>query len=431
MLKLFQRKEKIVIDGKKYSLKEKIGEGAYADVLRVKAKVPIDNCVYFALKRTRCETAELREDSLREISILKRIDHANVLSCVGSSVVDSGKGKCEILFVMPLMVMGTLQHVINRGKYPSSGLLNDPNSSLLCTSVPSLLYQCLLGLAAIHEAGYRHADLKPDNILLHTRNGGICPVLSDLGSATALVQTVSNRKEALAVQEYAASHTTASYRSPELWDASLQLLSQSGGLVIDGRADVWSFGCILHALLFSQTPFESPSQGLSTIAIQSGTIKIPVVGVATPEEQELGREYHVWVCLLTYSLEVRIADRIQVTDLLTLLDPIVREDGRAGQVHRLLRYIDNRAASGKRTWINFSTANSLKFSMSEPFPGYTAGAGSATIVPAARTTHPTPANSRVQPPPPPPLTAVSTAVGIVGTANTVAEEDEFGEFQSG
>ncbi len=37
--------------------------------------------------------------------------------------------------------------------------------------------------------------------------------------------------------------------------------------VIDGRADVWSLGCVAYALAFGGNPFESPSEGLLTLAI--------------------------------------------------------------------------------------------------------------------------------------------------------------------
>ena len=93
-------------------------------------------------------------------------------------------------------------------------------------------------------------------------------VISDFGSTGPLKTKVSTRSEALLLQEDAAVKTTASIRPPELYDCPSEI-------IIDGKVDVWGIGCALFHMLFSRNPFESPLNGLSTLAVISGNYSIP------------------------------------------------------------------------------------------------------------------------------------------------------------
>ena len=108
--------------------------------------------------------------------------------------------------------------------------------------------------------------MKPANILLSSTRQA---VLTDFGSCASICQPVGNRQDALNIQDHAASHSTASIRAPELVD------TPSSGVTITGKADIWSLGCTFFACLFARTPFEDPVQGLSTLAVLSGTFKYP------------------------------------------------------------------------------------------------------------------------------------------------------------
>ncbi len=90
-------------------------------------------------------------------------------------------------------------------------------------------------------------DFKPANILL---GKNLEAVLTDFGSAAPLRISVESRMEAMRVQDEAAVNTTASYRSPELFNTPSHC-------ELDGRCDVWSFGCSMYAMFFSRTPFET------------------------------------------------------------------------------------------------------------------------------------------------------------------------------
>ena len=89
----------------------------------------------------------------------------------------------------------------------------------------------------------------------------------DFGSAKPAKVTVTDRSQALLIQEKAAGECTASYRAPELWDTPSEC-------VIDERVDVWSLGCLLFAATAAgKTPFEYATDaagGSLALAVMSG-----------------------------------------------------------------------------------------------------------------------------------------------------------------
>jgi serine/threonine protein kinase len=316
--------KKVVINGVSYTEKKLIGEGAFAYVYHMKAYSPMrladaggatdKTKQQYAVKKLLCQTPEQRNDALKEIEVLKTVDHEFVMP-----YVDSESNQTEVYIVMPLCDLGTLQQFVTRGVFPfQSGIVYNSTGSALDTAIkdglPRVLLQTVTGLLALHRAGFRHADLKPDNILLQfLPSAEVKPLITDFGSATPIRQVVQSKADRLNLQEYAASYSTASYRAPELWEASDQTLSNDGKLVVDGKADVWSFGCIIYALLYASTPFESAAQGLSTLAIQSGTYKKPSLPCTASKAQT--STFLMYNQLIQECLEVQTEARVDAQGL--------------------------------------------------------------------------------------------------------------------
>src|SRR5215469_7831888 len=101
------------------------------------------------------------------------------------------------------------------------------------------------GVAAAHDAGILHRDIKPQNVLV-TKSG--YAKLADFGLAK-LLERISQEDETRTLEDGItrpgiALGTTA-YMSPE----------QASGKHLDARTDVFSFGVLLYEALGSKRPF--------------------------------------------------------------------------------------------------------------------------------------------------------------------------------
>jgi Tol biopolymer transport system component len=108
------------------------------------------------------------------------------------------------------------------------------------------------GLAAAHDAGITHRDLKPDNVLL-TRDGRV--KILDFGLAR--VTAASATQETRTITDPGTVMGTPGYMSPE----------QVRGQVVDHRSDIFSLGIILYELLSDKRAFQGESSADMMTAI--------------------------------------------------------------------------------------------------------------------------------------------------------------------
>jgi tRNA A-37 threonylcarbamoyl transferase component Bud32 len=179
-----------------------------------------------ALKMLDPEMAEdeaFRERFIRESRIAAGLDHPNVVT-----VYDAGEAD-GVLYLSMRYVEGTDLERLLRGV-----------SKLEPPRAVSIVSQCAAALDAAHAEGLVHRDVKPANILLSSE--GRTPVdrvyLSDFGVTKRLHSGAGLTRTGQFVG-------TVDYVAPE----------QIRGEDVDGRADVYSLGCVLFRCLTGGVPF--------------------------------------------------------------------------------------------------------------------------------------------------------------------------------
>jgi hypothetical protein len=160
----------------------------------------------------------------READTLARLRHPNIVSALAAGQV----GK-ELFMVMELAEGMSLAAVLHRRQDNRLGMF--PVESVL-----HIAGQTCSGLAAAHAIGVVHRDIKPSNLMVSAR-GHL--MIVDFGIARLLED---NSPRLTAPSETVG---TLSYMSPE----------QAAGADVDGRSDLYSFGCVLYELLAGRPPF--------------------------------------------------------------------------------------------------------------------------------------------------------------------------------
>src|SRR5262249_177576 len=152
------------------------------------------------------------------------LNHANIAHLHGFEESDGVRA-----LVMELVEGEDLAQRLTRGPLPIDETL-------------SIAKQIAEALEAAHDQGIIHRDLKPANI--KSRPDGIVKVL-DFGLAKAIEPGVtpdlsqSPTITTPAMTQLGMILGTAAYMSPE----------QARGRLIDKRADIWAFGCVVFEML--------------------------------------------------------------------------------------------------------------------------------------------------------------------------------------
>jgi serine/threonine-protein kinase len=220
-----------VINGK-YEVTEVLGVGGMGVVYKVRHLI-LQNKNVFALKvlhpRFSCQS-NFQTRFLREVEIAMDLTHENVIQ-----IRDFGVTEQSLLFY-------TMDF------FPGKSLkaLLEEKGALPPGRATAIARQVLLALAEAHKLGIVHRDLKPDNILIEASPEGEDRVrILDFGIAKLLIQD-TEKDDGLTRDGVIG---TPKYMSPE----------QASCEKVDGRADLYSLGVILHEMLAGLPPFNGDS----------------------------------------------------------------------------------------------------------------------------------------------------------------------------
>ncbi|KAJ8750021.1 hypothetical protein K2173_013936 [Erythroxylum novogranatense] len=192
-----------------YEKLEKIGQGTYSSVFRARE---VETGKMFALKKVRFDNlqAESIRFMAREIMILRRLDHPNIMSLEG---IITSRLSSSIYLVFEYM------------EHDLAGLSSSPEISFSESQVKCYMKQLLCGIEHCHIRGVIHRDIKAANVLIN--NEGILKI-GDFGLANVL--------NLRSKQQLTSRVVTLWYRPPELL-----MGSTSYGVAVD----LWSVGCVL------------------------------------------------------------------------------------------------------------------------------------------------------------------------------------------
>ncbi|KAJ2002970.1 negative regulator of the PHO system [Coemansia thaxteri] len=197
-----------------YQRLEHLGEGTYATVY--KGRSPKGEIV--ALKEIHLDPEEgAPSTAIREISLMKELDHENVVK-----LLDVVHTETKLMLVFEFMDKDLKRYMDANGNH----------GALPPQTIKLLMYQLLKGIKYCHDMRVLHRDLKPQNLLINSRNQ---LKLGDFGLARAVgipVNTFSNEV------------VTLWYRAPDV------LL---GSRSYSNTIDIWSAGCIM-AEMFTGRP---------------------------------------------------------------------------------------------------------------------------------------------------------------------------------
>jgi serine/threonine protein kinase len=177
----------------------------------------------FALKMLKTETARDREEIgylKHELEVAKDLNHPNVIR-----VYEFDMQNAAPFLVLELFSALNLKQVLREGPDPIAYLAD------------RIVNHASLGLHYLHEKGWVHCDVKPDNFLV-----------DDDGNVKLIDFSIAQRPRRSLLSFFGVKQAvkgTRSYMSPE----------QIRGETPDARSDVYSFACVVFELLTGRPPY--------------------------------------------------------------------------------------------------------------------------------------------------------------------------------
>jgi len=212
-----------------YEVERFLGEGAFAEVYRVKHRF-LGRQAMKVFKRVGMTVQEI-EEMLGEAILLSRIGHPNIVRVFDANVFEAERGTCGY-FTMENVPGGSLDKF-----WRSYGMSLVPVETAV-----DLIKQVCRGIAQAHreKPPIIHRDIKPQNILVGYEADGLRARVSDFGLA----------KKVNPLTLLATAAGTLPFKPPEAF------VEQKGDSC---AADVWAIGTTLYMLFTDQLPFDIPA----------------------------------------------------------------------------------------------------------------------------------------------------------------------------
>lgn len=199
----------------------------------------------FALKMLKTETARDREELgylKHELEVAKDLNHPNLIR-----VYELHTQTAAPFLVLELFSALNLKQVLREGPDPIAFLAD------------KIVNHASLGLHYLHEKGWVHCDVKPDNFLV-----------DDEGNVKLIDFSIAQRPKRSLLSFFGVKQPvkgTRSYMSPE----------QIRGETPDARSDVYSFACVAFELLTGRPPYTGSTPNELLIAHLRSSVPSAIV----------------------------------------------------------------------------------------------------------------------------------------------------------
>lgn len=203
----------------------------------------------YALKRLSLKRKSHCRVALRELRILKRLRHENVVKtssirtpngCDIGEVANDTFQKLDYVYLAEELLDTDLQSVISKG-----GKVEEKVAKLF-------LYQLLRGLKYVHSANVIHRDIKPGNLFVNAQD--LTLKVGDFGLARIVDPKFRHSGHLTELV------TTRYYRPPEV------ILSPGN---YDSSVDIWSCGCVFAEMCTGDVLFPGQNDLQQIDCIQS------------------------------------------------------------------------------------------------------------------------------------------------------------------
>jgi YVTN family beta-propeller protein len=212
-----------------YRLEELVGRGGMGVVYRAHDVALERSVALKLLSPSLAEDRDFRERFLVESRLAASLEHPNVVP-----IHDAGEADGQLYLAMRYVEGTDLKRLLQE-----DGPLAPARAIAICAQVAE-------ALDAAHARGLVHRDVKPSNVLLDEHEHAY---LADFGLTRRLSEQAPGFEAGLSLG-------TPSYVAPE----------QIEGNELDGRADQYSLGCLLHECLTGEPPFPRGSEAATLFA---------------------------------------------------------------------------------------------------------------------------------------------------------------------